>query len=140
MMLRNKTAGVRYYLTDPADDKTWNPDLRPYLNAEQAGKFTKDPEMILQLAHFLAAEHHRQTGHTIEVRALALTSLNGRKPQLFLDPTVDLTREPRGFYRRAWITPLTEPLRAELWSLPLGEWEKHLDLPPLPPRRSEIKP
>ncbi|HMC12103.1 MAG TPA: HTTM domain-containing protein [Pirellulaceae bacterium] len=140
MMLRNKTAGVRYYLTDPADDKTWNPDLRPYLNAEQAGKFTKDPEMILQLAHFLADEYQRANGRPLEVRALALTSLNGRKPQLFLDPTVDLTREPRGFYRRAWITPLTEPLRSEPWSLPLGEWEKHLDLPSLPPRRSEIKP
>jgi len=132
MMLRNKTAGVRYYLTDPAEAKTWNPDLRPYINAEQAGKFTKDPEMILELAHFLADEYRRTSGSPLEVRALVLTSLNGRKPQLFIDPAVDLAREPRGFHARPWIKPLTEPLRAEPWSLPLGEWEKHVELPPLP--------
>jgi hypothetical protein len=132
MMLRNKTAGVRYYLTDPASGKTWNPDLRPYINAEQAGKFTKDPEMILQLAHFLAEEHRHSTGHLLEVRALVLTSLNGRKPQLFIDPTVDLAKQPRGFHARPWLKPLAELPRAEPWSLPLSEWEKHVELPPLP--------
>src|SRR4029450_6734811 len=71
MMLRNKTAGVRYYLTDPEEGRTWNPDLRPYLNPEQAGKFTKDPEMILQLAHFLAGEHRRTTGRPLEGGAVA---------------------------------------------------------------------
>jgi HTTM domain/Vitamin K-dependent gamma-carboxylase, lumenal domain len=132
MMLRNKTAGVRYYLTDPAEDKTWHPDLRPYLNAEQAGKFTKDPEMILHLAQFLADEYRREKGRPLEVRALVLTSLNGRKPQLFLDPQVNLANEPRGFHSRPWIKPLTEPLRDEPWSLPLSQWEQHIDLPPLP--------
>jgi hypothetical protein len=132
MMLRNKVAGARYYLTDPASGKTWNPDLRPYLNAEQAGKFTKDPEMILQLAHFLAAEHRRETGRPLEVRALVLTSLNGRKPQLFIDARIDLVKQPRGFHHRPWLIPLTEPLRAEHWSIPLMEWEQHIDLPPLP--------
>src|SRR5581483_12436265 len=39
MMLRHKTGGVRYYLTDPMEQRTWNPDLRPYINAEQASKF-----------------------------------------------------------------------------------------------------
>jgi vitamin K-dependent gamma-carboxylase len=132
MMLRNKVAGVRYYLTDSVEGKTWNPDVRPYINAEQAGKFTKDPEMILQLAHFLAEDYRHQTGRPLEVRALVLTSLNGRKPQLFLDPAVDLAKEPRGFYDRSWIMPLTEPLRSEPWSLPLAEWEKHVELPSLP--------
>jgi hypothetical protein len=132
MMLRHKTGGVRYYLTDPITLQTWNPDLRPYLNVEQAGKFTKDPELILELAHFLAAEHHRRTGNPLEVRALALMSLSGRKPQLFIDPKTDLSQEPRGFYDRPWIMPLSEPLPNEPWSLPLSEWEKQLNLPPLP--------
>jgi hypothetical protein len=132
MMLRNKNGGVRYYLTDPVEQRTWNPDLRPYINAEQAGKFTKDPEMILQLAQFLAEEHRRQTGHPLEVRTLALMSLNGRKPQLFLDPTLDLAKEPRGFHHRPWIMPLSEPLPSDPWSLPLSEWEKHIELPPMP--------
>jgi hypothetical protein len=132
MMLRQKVAGVRYYLTDSEEGKTWHPDLRPYINAEQAGKFTKDPEMILELAHFLAAEYRREKGRPLVVRALVLTSLNGRKPQLFIDPNVDLAKQPRGFYQRDWLKPLREPLRKEPWDVPLSEWERHVDLPPLP--------
>ncbi len=132
MMLRNKTGGVRYYVTDSETGKTWNPNLRPILNDEQAGKFTKDPEMILHLAHFLADDYRQHMGRPVEVRALALLSLNGRKPQLFLDSDIDLVKQPRGFFYRSWIKPLTEPLRDDPWSLPLSEWEKHVELPRLP--------
>jgi hypothetical protein len=132
MMLRNKTGGVRYYVTDSGANKTWNPNLRTILNEEQAGKFIKDPEMILQLAHFLAEDYLQHTGRRAEVRALALVSLNGRKPQLFIKPEVDLARQPRGFYRGDWIQPLTEPLREEPWGLPLSDWEQHVDLPRMP--------
>jgi hypothetical protein len=132
MMLRGKMAGVRYYLTDRETKGTFNVDLRQYINVDAAGRFSRDPEMILDLAHFLAHDYRRQTDHDVEVRALVLTSLNGRKPQLFIDPNVDLAKEPRGFYHRKWIMPQTEPLRKEPWSVPLVEWEKHVDLPPLP--------
>jgi hypothetical protein len=132
MMLRNKVAGVRYYITDALEGKTWLPDLRPYLNPEQAGKFTKDPDLIVQLARFLADEERQRTGHPIEVRALALVSLNGRKPQLYIDPQIDLAREPSHAFRRSWILPLSEPLPAEPWDKPLQEWEQHMNLPPMP--------
>jgi len=132
MLVRGKMAGVRYYVTDVQTGKTGVPDLRSFINVEQAGRFPRDPEMILQLAHFLAAEFHRETGRDAEVRALVLMSLNGRKPQLFIDPAVDLTKEPRGFDHRKWIMPPTEPLRATPWSVPLVEWEQHVALPPLP--------
>jgi vitamin K-dependent gamma-carboxylase len=38
-------------------------------------------------------------------------SLNGRKPQLLVDPTVDLARERASMLPARWIMPLTEPLR-----------------------------
>ena len=87
--------------------------------------------MILQLAHFLADEYRQKTGRPLEVRALVLTSLNGRKPQLFIDPTVDLANEPRGFHRQRGSSRSPNRLSPP-WSLPLSEWEKHVDLPPLP--------
>ncbi len=132
MMLRAKTSAVRYYMTDAATGVTWVPDLRPYLSGDQVGKFGRSPEMILQLAQHLAGEYRRETGREAEVRALVLTSLNGRKPQLLIDPQVDLAREPRGFQPRPWIMPLTEPLRTPAWSEPLTEWERLVELPPLP--------
>lgn len=132
MMLRGKLAVVRYYLTDPEIGRTWNPDLRPYLNDTQAGRFPRDPEMILDLAQFLAREYQRQTGRTLQVRALALASLNGRKPELLLDPHVDLVRLPRGQLHRPWVLPQKELLRERPWDVPPAQWERHLDLPPLP--------
>ena len=95
-------------------------------------KFAKDPEMILDLAHGLAAESLRRTGKQTEVRALVLASLNGRKLQLLIDPAVDLAAQPSFAFNRLWIIPLHEPLRSEPWTVPLNEWERHVDLPKLP--------
>ena len=132
MMLRGKTSGFRYFVTDPQTGETWSPNVRNWISADQEIRFVRDPEMILHLAHFLADKHYQLTGRSFEVRALVLTSLNGRKPQLLIDPMIDLAKEPRGFYSRAWIQPLTEPLPKEPWMVPLAEWERHIELPPLP--------
>lgn len=131
MMLRGKTGGVRFFLTDPERKQTVIPDLREFLSIDQAGKFPKNPEWILQLAHFLADRYEEETGRRPEVRALVLLSLNGRKPQLLIDPNVDLTKQTRGQRVRPWVFPNEEPLRKEPWNLPLLEWEKYVELPEL---------
>jgi vitamin K-dependent gamma-carboxylase len=128
MMLRGKTVGLRYYLTDPVTRISQQADIRQFLNQEQQIRFARDPEMILDLAHGLAAEYQRQTGRQTEVRALVLASLNGRKPQLFIDPEVNLAAEPEFAFHRHWIIPLREPLRQEPWTVPLDKWERHVDL------------
>ncbi len=132
MMLRGKVSAVRYYVTDPETGETTIASLRPYLSLDQMSKFSRDPEMILQLAHFVAREQRARTGHPVEVRALVLTSLNGRKPQLLIDPNIDLAKEPLGFHFRPWIMPQTEPLRPVAWSVPMLEWEHHVKIPPRP--------
>lgn len=132
MMVRGKTSGARFYVTDSQTDRTWIADVRGLVNSEQISPMGRDPEMILQLAHYLRDEERRRHGRNVQVRALVLTSLNGRKPQLLIDPTFDLACEPRGFHTRPWIQPLTEPLRSVPWTVPVVEWERHVVLPPLP--------
>ena len=131
MMLRGKTSGFRFYVTDPETGKTWNPDVRKWITPDQEIRFVRDPEMILHLAHFIAEDYLKLTGRRFEVSALVMTSLNGRKPQLLIDPQVDLAKEPRGYYRRPWIRPLTEPLRADPWLIPPSEWERSVEVPRL---------
>lgn len=126
MMLREKASGIRYTMTDPQTGSTWHPDIRLAINDEQSNRFVRDPEMILHMAHFLCETYAAATGKRAEVRALVLTSLNGRKPQLLIDPEVDLAAQPRGCHARAWIVPLREPLRAEAWRVPLHDWEHHV--------------
>lgn len=131
MMLRGKTVALRFYVTDPQTGQTQIPDLRPILSPVQVGVFARDPEMILHLAHYIADLYRNEAELEVEVRALVLTSLNGRKPQLQIDPNVDLAKQPRGFHQRPWIMPEKEPLPAHPWSLPIDQWEQVLDLPPL---------
>ena len=131
MMLRGKMVGFRYFLTDPRTGQTQLVDPRPILSHLQMMSFGRDPEMILHLAHHIAAEHLRQFGTRVEVRALVLTSLNGRKPQLQIDPNVDLASIPRGFHSRPWIQPLTERLPETPWSVPISQWEQHVRIPTL---------
>ena len=131
MMMRTKASALRYYVTDPKTGKTGSVDLRRFVTPGQLASFSRDPEMILHLAQIIRNEFYQVTSRDVEVRALVLTTLNGRKPELLIDPTVDLAKEPRGYYFRSWILPQREPLREVAWSVPMLEWERHVDIPPL---------
>ena len=124
MMLRGKRTAIRYYATVPATGKTETVDLRQYLTQYQVARFGRDPLLVQQLAAVIADDYRRQGHPQVEVRALALVSLNGRKPQLLIDPRVDLAAVPPGGGALDWIIPLTEPLRREAWDAPLSEWER----------------
>ena len=129
MMLRGKKPAVRFYATDPKTERTGAVDLRRYVTAYQMQRFGRDPRMIHELCQIIAADLRVLGFAEVEVRVLALVSMNGRKPQLLIDPTVNLAAEPRSWYPPGWIVPLTEPLRNEPWDEPLLEWEKHVEIP-----------
>lgn len=131
MMMRTKDSAIWYYVTDAKSGRTGSVDLSRFVNLEQLTKFSRDPEMILHLAHYIAQDFRRVTGRQAEVRALVLTSLNGRKPELLVDPNINLAHEPRGFYARTWILPQREPLPAEIWKVPMKDWRRSVEIPPL---------
>jgi hypothetical protein len=127
MMLRGKRCGVRLYATGARTTKTEPVDLRRYVNGVQVVRFGRDPSMIHQLARHVATDLAGPPGEmNVEVRALAWVSLNGRKPQLMIDPTVDLAAQPRTWGSPHWVLPLTEPIRVPPWNLPLVYWEQAL--------------
>jgi len=66
--------------------------------------------MILQFAHYLAAVMPRSGPQPLKVEARVLASLNGRKPQLIIDPNVDLAAESRTLGRPRWLLEIHEPL------------------------------
>jgi hypothetical protein len=80
------------------------------MKARQRDKMATRPDLILQFSHFLAAEMRKAGYANVEVRAQVMASLNGRAPQLLVDPTVDLAKERRSLWPAPWIVPLTEPL------------------------------
>ncbi|MDC0670794.1 HTTM domain-containing protein [Nannocystis radixulma] len=103
MKLRDKDGYVRFYATDPERGETWKIETRGRLSGWQREEMSGRPEMILQFAHFLADDLRRRGHPTIEIRVVALVALNGREPQMLIDPTVDLARVEPTLRPSPWI-------------------------------------
>jgi hypothetical protein len=111
MKLRDKDALIRFVATDPVSGQSWQIDPRNYLTRLQFNAMVTRPDMILQFAHHVAEDLRGRGYPQVQVRAHVMASLNGREPQLLLDPQVDLASQPRTPLLPAfWILPLTEPL------------------------------
>lgn len=64
-----------------------------YINRKQYLKMTTHPDMILQFSHYIADLYSKQGYEDVKVFAASEMSLNGRKYQFLINPTVDLTKE-----------------------------------------------
>ena len=109
---KSKEARAKFYLTDPVRGTTRPQEvaLDDHLLPWQIGRMSFQPDMILQFAHYLHQHTLETEGVAPEVRAHVKTSLNARRPQLLVDPTVDLAAEPRTLRPADWIMPLRETL------------------------------
>jgi len=107
MKLRDKEIHyIVFYVTDPTRGKTWVIDPIFELTERQSQKMSARPDMILQYAHQIADEAHQKGYDQIEVRVEVLASLNGREPQLLIDPSVDLAAQSPTLLHKTWIMPL----------------------------------
>ncbi|SFA57203.1 Vitamin K-dependent gamma-carboxylase [Paracoccus halophilus] len=92
-------------------EQEWQVDPNDYLTWRQAQKMLVRSDMVHQFAGYLESRW-REAGHRdVEVRAEIWKSLNGRPPQLFIDPDVDLTAAAPSVWRAdPWVLPLNEPV------------------------------
>jgi hypothetical protein len=78
------------------------------LTEDQYRSMAMKPDLLLQFAHFLGRQLRRE-GHTeVEVRARTHVSLNGRPPQLLVDPDQDLLKVKRSLLACRWLVALQE--------------------------------
>lgn len=110
MLARTKSGETRFTVTDPKTGRWWTVDPVEILTQRQADNMAGRPDMILQFAHHLAALARQRGVADAQVRVRAMVSLNGRRPQLLVDPAVDLARVPRAGWHLWWVVPLSEPL------------------------------
>jgi hypothetical protein len=109
MKLRDKESVARFLVTNEDTRATSMIDPTQYLTAYQTQMLAGQPDMILQFAHYLAGIERAQ-GHRVTVRALVMSSLNGRPYRRLVDASVDLAKESRNLSAARWIVPLDEPL------------------------------
>ena len=124
MKLRTKDGEAVFIVTHPATGQTWTIKPEDYLKSHQLTKMITKPDLIVQFSHFLAEEKRREGYENVEVRARVMVSLNGREPQLLIDPNVDLAKEEISLLPARWIVPLTTPLeRHQVGPRQLSEME-----------------
>ena len=111
MMLRHREVKARFFLTDRVAGATREIDPKRYLTSHQVRKVRAHPDMILQFSHYIAGHLPSRGREGIEIRAEVVASLNGREPQLLIDPAVNLAAQPRNLRAASWIMPLEKPLR-----------------------------
>lgn len=108
MMLRKKITDVKIYLVDEQTKQKVEFDYHRILTPNQCKKMARNPDMLLQFAHFLKRKLDPDGTRRMGVHVDALVSLNGRKPQPLIDPTVDLTQVERSMFHQDWIVPFDQ--------------------------------
>jgi hypothetical protein len=109
MMLRDKSGRIKFKLVHPPSGRRWTVRPREFLTSKQAERLAIRPDLIWQFAQFLERHYAEQGLVPIEIRAEATVSLNGREPQPFVDPAVDLAAAEWSLIRpTTWIVPLAE--------------------------------
>ncbi len=124
MKLRSKDGWSEFLAHDPVSNQTWIVEPLDFgLTPKQIHRLGTQPDMILQFSHIIAEELRRDGYPRIEVRAEVETSLNGRRPQLLIDPQVNLAEVKRSLWPAKWIVPLHVPLndRASAETQPADE-------------------
>jgi len=66
--------------------------------------------MCIQFAHFIEKELRKEGHEDVEIRVKTMVSLNGREPELLIDPELDLTQVQRTLKHQDWLLPMTNPL------------------------------
>lgn len=130
MKLRDKKSVCKFRWRDPRTDEIGDINILQFITQQQASHATGDPEMIVQFCRFLKQQISDQRGHDCEIYALNLTSLNGRRPQPLVNPTMDLGSVPRSVsLPDAVFMALSEPLRPyDPWRVPREEWVRHIEV------------
>lgn len=122
MMLRGKRSAVRFHVIDKRTGRGGVYPLHEDLKLHQAVRMTRDPFMIRQFAQHVASVSRVKGFPDVEVRAFALCSMNGRVPQLMIDPDVDLAADE---LPEDWIMPLEADLGGD-WDVPIEQWESEV--------------
>ncbi|HEX4381657.1 MAG TPA: HTTM domain-containing protein [Myxococcales bacterium] len=105
VMVREKNGSVTFEVKQLKTGKVSLISPRQYLTRLQEREMSTQPDLILQLAKHIEQEYQRRGLGPVEVRADAISSLNGRAAHPLIDPKVDLSKEKDTLLSWPWILP-----------------------------------
>jgi len=108
VMLMEKTGYANFKIVNGATGKRFYVQNDDFLTSFQEKQMATQSDMILEYAHYLG-HHFTNQGHEhVEVYVESYASLNGRKSQVYIDPTLNLMEVKDSFLDKPYILPLHE--------------------------------
>lgn len=104
MKLRDKQSEELAFRVRDSQGHEWEIEPGDFLTERQKLRMPGQPDLIHQFAIHLAEEYRKEYDMDVEVRVDTKVSLNGREAAVLVDPGVDLAKEPRNLWHKAWIT------------------------------------
>lgn len=113
VMVREKNGSILYRVKVAGRETELHVTPSRYLTAHQEREMSGQPDLILQLAHHIAADFRGRGHREVEVRVDALVSHNGRPMAPIIDSDRDLSNVVDGLGRADWILPRADvpPIR-----------------------------
>lgn len=105
VMLMEKGGTIFFHVKDPATGKKAEIINSQYLTDFQERQMATQPDMILQFAHFLAAEYQKKGIKDPIVTADSYVTLNGSGSRLYIDSTINLATQQENMAHKKWIRP-----------------------------------
>ncbi|PYK30858.1 MAG: hypothetical protein DME57_05665, partial [Verrucomicrobia bacterium] len=110
MMLQRQSVKGFFYITDPTTGRTNRVAPPDFLTRLQLVRLYWQPDTVLQCAHFLSETMPRRATQPLTVEARIFVSINGRRPELFVNPNTNLAAESRSFFPPRWVMATREAL------------------------------
>lgn len=107
VMVREKMGSITYRVHRPHDGRVWEVNPLRYLEPRQLSELSGQPDMIAQLARHIYHDFAQRGLGEVEVFAQAMVSLNGRPPQLMMNPLIDLAHSSN---ESEWTLPAPQSL------------------------------
>ncbi len=105
VMLMEKSGTTFFYVTDPETGRRGEIINSRYLTPYQERMMETQPDMILQYAHYLRDVYVQKGIKSPKVTVESYVTLNGSGSRLFIDSSVDLSKQQEGFSAKTWILP-----------------------------------
>ena len=111
VMLTEKIGYTRFKIVSHFTGKIFYVDNANFLTPFQEKQMSFQPDFILEYAHYLS-QHYASKGYgTVKIYAESYVSLNGRRSQPYIDPTVDLTEQAESCIAKSWILPFNDDIK-----------------------------
>lgn len=111
VMLIEKAGIATFWVQDEATNRRFQVDNSQHLTRFQEKQMATQPDFILEFAHYLDQYYQQQGIADPKIYVESFVALNGRQSQPFIDPTVDLSKQPINLKPKTWILPFNDVIK-----------------------------